>query len=523
MKSGVGAADGVSHPQPGSQDRVFAFLGDPRTYGIADPVKRIDTHGAIVFLAGADAYKIKRAARFSFMDLSTLEQRRAACEAEVAINRANAPDIYLGAVAIARDGDALRFGGDGTVVEWAVHMRRFDENMTFDRLALEGELPPALVEKLARTVLASHARALMRRDADTAEAFRSYIRQNDETFATLPRLIAPAHAARLREAQLATLCSRAPLLAQRSRDGYVRRGHGDLHLRNVVLIGDKPVLFDAVEFDENIATVDVLYDLAFLLMDLEGLGLRLTSNHLLNAYLAPAAAPALDGLAALPLFLSLRAALRAKVAGLRAALVDTEQRVEAENEVRDYFELAERLLQHQPPRLVAVGGLSGSGKTTVSRQLAPLIGSAPGALHLRSDVERKLRFGVADEVKLPEQAYKADISAEIYATLRDKAAHALRAGHAVIVDGVSQRQEDRASFEDIARRCSVPFSGLWLDAPADQMIARVASRTGDASDANARIVRQQLAADTGPIAWPRIDGGAAPTVVLDRARRTLGI
>jgi aminoglycoside phosphotransferase family enzyme len=148
------------------QEEVFSFLGDSRTFGLAEPVERIDTHGAAVFLAGGEVYKVKRAVRFPFMDFSTLEKRRAACEAEIAINKPNAPDIYLGAIPIARTANGLTLDGEGEIVEWAAHMRRFDENATLDRLAERAALSPVILVKLALAILKSHKRASRRRGGD---------------------------------------------------------------------------------------------------------------------------------------------------------------------------------------------------------------------------------------------------------------------------------------------------------------------------------------------------------------------
>ena len=191
-----------------------------------------------------------------------------------------------------------------------------------------------------------------------------------------------------------------PVLLKRGEAGFVRRCHGDLHLRNIVLIDGEPTLFDAVEFSDEIASGDVLYDLAFLLMDLEERGLRAAANRLFNRYLAPEPPDALTGLVALPLFLSLRAAIRAKVEAAGAERLEGEGRDAARSLARRYFDRAVQFLSYAPPRLVAIGGLSGVGKSALGGALAPEIGRAPGALWLRSDVERKAMFGVAGDGSL---------------------------------------------------------------------------------------------------------------------------
>ena len=191
----------------------------------------------------------------------------------------------------------------------------------------------------------------------------------------------------------------------------MRHCHGDLHLRNIVEIDGAPVLFDAIEFDDRLATIDVLYDLAFLLMDLGKRGLGPHANVVLNAYLdAEGSTGNLVGLATLPLFLSMRATIRAKVELLRARMAPHGQAAAAREEARVYFELAQRFLAPAAPRLIAIGGLSGTGKSAVARAIAPSVGAFPGAVHVRSDVERKRLFGVAPRERLPARAYAPEIS-----------------------------------------------------------------------------------------------------------------
>ena len=156
-----------------SPEAVLRFLADPRTHGLSEPVERIDTANAVVFLAGGDVYKLKRAVKFPFMDLSTLDKRREACEAEVAINRASAPQIYLSALPITRQGQAFTLGGDGEIVEWVVHMRRFDENATLDRIADQGGVSDAIIDKLTLAIRRMHARAPARDALRAAHALET--------------------------------------------------------------------------------------------------------------------------------------------------------------------------------------------------------------------------------------------------------------------------------------------------------------------------------------------------------------
>ena len=303
-----------------SQDDVFAYLGRPSTHGGAD-VRRIDTHAAVVFLAAERAYKVKRAVRFPFLDFSTLEKRREACIAEIDANRPFAPAIYCRVVAITREpSGALAIGGAGEPVEYAVEMRRFDETKTLDRLADHGAVDLALADSLARAVAAAHARAPVVAAAPWIDALGAYVDQNDAAFREYPALFPAAAIERLAAASRAALSRIRPLLSARGTRGLVRRGHGDLHLGNIALIDGRPVPFDALEFDPLVASGDVLYDLAFLLMDLVERRLQPAANVVLNRYLAETRrAEDLDALTTLPFLMSMRAAIRAKVTAARAA------------------------------------------------------------------------------------------------------------------------------------------------------------------------------------------------------------
>src|SRR5438552_14399643 len=290
-----------------SQDAVFALLSDPATHG-GDAVKRIDTHAASVFLAGERAFKVKRAVRFSFLDFSTLAKRKEACEAELRINRSFAPDIYRRVLAITReDGGRLTLDGAGTAVEWALEMRRFDENATLDRLAQAGKIDAALADALGRAVAALHAGAKPVEPEPWIAALADYIEQNDAAFRDMAELFPAAEAETVARRSRAAHSRIRPLLRERGQRGLVRHLHGDLHLGNIVLLGGRPVPFDAIEFSPLIASGDVLYDLAFLLMDLVERGLNPAANRVLNRYLAETKrVEDLDALATLPLFLSLR-------------------------------------------------------------------------------------------------------------------------------------------------------------------------------------------------------------------------
>ena len=506
------------------QAQVIAFLGDPSTYGGVAAVERFETHGNLVFLAGADAWKIKRAVSFPYMDFSTLEKRKAACAREVEVNRRLAPDIYLGCVAVTRAADGhLALGGGGEVIEWAVHMRRFDQSALLGNIASAKGIGPDLARAVADTVLESHRRAAFAATAGGAAQIGLLATTLSDALARL-KVFDAADVDRFAQAAQWQLGCASAVLDERARRGCVRRCHGDLHLGNIVLWDGRPLLFDAIEFDEAIATVDTLYDLAFLLMDLDRHRQRRAANIVLNRYLwRDGDDLTLRGLQALPLFLGCRAGIRAMVTADRAAQ-EQDDAAEGDRETaRAYLRAALGYLQPAPPRLVAVGGLSGTGKTTLAAALAPQLGSAPGAVHLRSDLERKALFGVEETVRLAPESYTAEASAKVYAIVLRKAHLALAAGHSVIADAVYSTPEERSAIEALAADIGVPFQGLWLSADADTLAARVDARRGDASDATSEVIRQQLTWQLGALspAWTLIDAGGCAQDVHRRAEFAL--
>jgi aminoglycoside phosphotransferase family enzyme/predicted kinase len=505
------------------QDAVIAFLREPAAYGAgATRVDVIETHISIVFLAGERAYKLKRAVKYPYLDFSTPERRRAMCEAELRLNRRTAPDLYLEVRAVTRRTDgAIGWGPEGTPLDWVLVMRRFDERRLLDRVAREGGLDAGVLRALAARIARFHEAAEIRTDGGGAAAMAEVVRSNLGVLrGTAAAVFAAEQIEKLTARAEAEAARLAPLLDRRRDAGKVRRCHGDLHLRNIFLGDDGPVLFDCIEFSDEIATIDVLYDLAFLLMDLAHRGHADLAGVVLNRYLDLGDDE--EGLAAMPLFLAMRAVIRAHVTA--TALDRGWAEAGADAEIRQYLAEAEAALAPAPPRLVAVGGLSGSGKSTLAAALAPQLGPPPGARILRSDVLRKRLFGVDPEEKLPPAAYTSEASRRVYAELRRRAEAGLAAGASVIIDAVALRPEERRDFAALAARAGVPFAGLWLDAPRATMTARIEGRRGDASDASLQVLAEQLTRDVGPLGdWIRIDasGGIAATVAA--ARRALGL
>jgi aminoglycoside phosphotransferase family enzyme/predicted kinase len=516
-----------------TQSAVLAFLAAPATHG-GGPVKRIDTHAAIIFLAGARALKIKRAVRFPFLDYSTVALRREACEAELRINRPLAASIYCRVLPITREDDGtLALGGAGAPIEWAVAMRRFDENATLDHLARRGEIDFELADALGRAVAA--AQELIAKEAVQIQmpavepirwidALAEYIEEHAAAFGEAPHVFPSSQVNALAAASRAAHARIRALLSSRGERGLIRRIHGDLHLGNVVLIQGRPVLFDAIEFSPLIGCGDVLYDLAFLLMDLTERGLQLPANVVFNRYLATTKrAEDLDALAALPFFLSMRAAIRAKVGVARLPFAASAERNDIEKSARKYFDFAYRFIAPAPALLVAVGGLSGTGKSLLARALAGVLDPAPGAIVLRSDVERKALLGRSETEKLPADAYNPAMTARVFATLADKARRAVCAGHSAVVDAVFSKPQERMLMEQSAAVVGARFHGLFMQADLATRMARVGNRDIDASDADAAVVRAQERYELGSMSWAPIDASGTPEETLARARGALGI
>lgn len=471
------------------QNDVRAFVVGPVSNGGPEQVEVIETHISFIVLKGPRAFKMKRAVKLPYVDFSTPQLRLEACEAELALNSLTAPGLYLAVRRITRTKDGgLSFDGQGVLVDALIEMRRFDQSLLFDRMAIAGALTPQLMTRTARMIARFHRQAPVADKADGAQRVQAVLAINAAGFATSD-VFGPTEVDRLTE-RFETVRERfSGLLDRRSQLGKVRRCHGDLHLRNICLLDDEPRLFDCIEFNPELATTDVLYDLAFLLMDLWHRGFADLANLTMNRYLDEADED--DGLPLLPFFMAMRAAVRAHVTATQVAEA-RESSPALVDEARSYFQLADRLLIPAPGRLIAIGGLSGSGKTTLADRLAGHLGTPPGARILESDRIRKALFDVPAETRLPQAAYSSDISAEVYRRMAQDAERLLDAGGCVVADAVFDRQDDRQAMAQAATHAGVPFSGIWLEADPQLLGARVGSRDKGPSDATLEVLAMQL-------------------------------
>ena len=505
------------------QGEIIAFLSAGEAFGHPDqPVERIDTHAAAIFLIGARAYKLKRAVRYSFLDFSTVEKRHRILEAEYRLNSRTAPHLYRGLTPITRDDRGrLALEGQGDVVDWLLEMRRFDQTALLDRRAEEGRLDASLMTALAAEVAELHETADVASGGGQA-AIASIVDGNAGDLEQLKDDIGEGEAVTpVTEATRKELARQGMLLDRRARTGFVRHCHGDLHLGNIFLDGERPVLFDCLEFDEALATIDVFYDLAFLLMDLCHRGLDDLAVDLLNAYLERTEDD--EGTAVLPLFLAIRATIRAKIEGFEIRTAGSAGESSAHRRAsRDYLDLATDLLTAEPPRLIAIGGYSGTGKSTVARELAHRLGRKHWPLVLRSDVLRKRLLGVETTTPLATGGYAPAVTAQVYHRLLERAGILLRAGRTVIADATFLDPADRKSIEHLARDLAVPFHGIWLEAPVRILEHRIQARHGDASDADITVLAKQRERDLGAMAWTIVDaGGKAGQVAADIVLRCL--
>jgi hypothetical protein len=502
-------------------EAIAAFLADPATHGGAE-TQRIDTHTAAVVVAGDRAWKLRRPVDYGWLDYATRERRRLCAEREIALNSATAPGLYLGLGGILPDGGGWRLlppGDPPARAEPVVVMRRFRQCDLFDRMAAAGRLTPDLMRATGRVVADMHKAAPARAGMGRLPAFTG--RETNE-LARLADLLGAGAVAAFSTAVQDRAEAVAGLAAQRG----ARRCHGDLHLRNIVLWRGRPAPFDCIDFNDAFTDIDPLYDLAFLLMDLDHRGHGELAVEVFNAWAERMAAEpgaevgtAYGGLALLALFKACRAGIRAKVGALGLRGRDLAACAPELAEARAYLALAIRYLTDSPPaRLIAVGGLSGSGKSTLAWALAGRL----GAVMLRSDAIRKGLWAVEQTEKLPAGAYAPEVTGRVYSAMLERAGMALAGGATVILDAAHLKPAERGRAEAMAAEAGVAFHGFWLDAPVERLKARVTARAVDASDADARVVEQQAGHDPGPIRWQRLGAEDRPQAIADMAMAALG-
>jgi aminoglycoside phosphotransferase family enzyme/predicted kinase len=440
-----------------------------------------------VFLAGAHAYKVKKPVRLPFLDFGTLAARRHFCEEELRVNRRTAPELYLGVVPITIDPSGLRVDGPGEVIEYAVRMRRFSQDALADAMGKRGTLGAAQIDALAATIARFHAAIAA---APDGSAFGDHDRVTGPALANFDEIAAsPGDAPRLEGLRRWTRSEGERLrevFAARKRDGFVRECHGDLHLGNIVFLDGAPLLFDGIEFSPELRWIDVMNEIAFLVMDLLEHGLHAAAWRFLNAYLEITGD--YGGVRVLRYYLAYRAMVRAKVIRLR----------ELDGAYLRYLALADFLAVSARPALILMHGLAGSGKTTVAQALLERV----GAIRVRSDVERKRLHGLEAEARTHSDLYAGIYALEAtlrtYERLRQVVRDVVASGRTVIVDAASLRRADREGFHALAHELGAAFLIVSCRASRAELRRRVVSREAamrDASEAGLAVLESQIASE----------------------------
>ncbi len=464
----------------------------------AEATQLVETHAAWIILTGEFAWKIKKPVNFGFLDYSTLEKRHFYCDEELRLNHRFAPQIYLDVVAITGSAECPRPDGDGPVLEYAVRMRQFPAGGLLSQLAEKGKLDVRHIDQMVERVADFHRNtAVAPADSRYGEAERIHHWVSENFQQLRPLLNTSGEIEQLERTRQWTETEHrrlGPLMLRRKQQGAIRECHGDLHLGNITLIDGKVTLFDCIEFNPELRWIDVISEVAFLVMDLEDRGYRNYAFHFLNGYLQQSGD--YEGLGMLRYYLVYRALVRAKVAMLRKQQAGTDRQVvqTAHAGYLQYLQLAQHSIRHGRPALLITHGVSGTGKSTIARQLC----EAAGMVQLRSDTERKRMAGLAATERSASATgkglYTTQQTAKTYQRLAELASVVLQAGYAVIVDATFLQRRYRDMFRGLADRHQVPFVILECQAADAEIERRIKLREvqgGDPSEATLEVLREQ--------------------------------
>lgn len=497
----------------------------------AENIEIIETHGATVLLGEEFALKLKKAVHFDHMDYGSPDRRRHFCERELSFNQKTAPDLYIGVKAVRYDENTgYSLAQTGEIVDYFLKMRRFPKGARLDEVAANGDLHERLVDELGDAIIRFHHQAQIVINPASVPDFHNVI---DANFLQLdvfcPHILELEEVKDYRTQLHETVDAISPLLSKRIETELVRWGHGDLHLQNMCILDGKPLLFDAIEYQDEFVISDILYDLSFLIMDLWEKKLRPSANRIFNRYLNGIGwtqnIADLNGLSLLPFYLSMRAGIRVHVEGYRFEQSNEQSKKDHfATRTAELFKSSQQYLNPPPAQMVAIGGYSGSGKSTLASRLAPYLGVAPGAVHLRSDVIRRQIMSWDEFSPMPSEAYVPKISQRVYDTMLKIAGAVLDTGHSVIMDAVLDREVDQLAFEQIAKNRNIPFTGIWLDVDQAIMESRIEGRTRDASDATVEVLHSQLTRNPKKKQiWNSLDGNGTALQSLTLSLTLLGI
>ncbi len=468
-------------------ERLLARL---RADGETD-VRLLETHISWVLLASDYAYKIKKPLNLGFLDFSTLEQRKFYCEEELRLNRRLAPDYYLNVIPITGSEQTPALNGGGAPLDYAVQMRRFPQQSLLDQLLQSGRLRTEMIDEFAELLAAFH---LQKADISTcAGSPRQVCLPVVDNFHTIAQLAAQSlpdgfyPLRRWSEQQCAEL---AGVMKQRQQLGMIRECHGDLHLGNMAWVDNQPLVFDAIEFNPELRWIDVISEVAFMMMDLSRLGRADLAWRFINRYLQMTGD--YPGVALLPFYLVYRAMVRAKIAIISGtqAEADSTAYEQQQNRFQTYLQLAQKLSRPNQPLMLMTVGLSASGKSTISQELLQRM----GLIRIRSDVERKRLFVIEPHTGAEPGAgiYSQQCGEQTYAHLLRMAGKLLLAGQAVIVDAAFLHPKQRLMFLQWAQHHQIPCLMLHLKADADQLRQRIDQRAAGVSDADLAVLEHQL-------------------------------
>lgn len=461
---------------------------------VQEPIELIQTHVSYVLLTGEYAYKLKKPVNFGFLNYSTLELRQHFCAEELRLNQRGAGEIYLEILPITQQENQYHLGGTAEIVEYVLKMRQFPQESLFLSMFERGELNEARMEELGRVVAQYHAQAVTNdyiRKFGEVEQVRQSIDENYDQ--TVKYIGNPQTQAQFDETKQYTdnfFSQRQQLFTRRIENGWIRECHGDLHLRNICLWHDKILLFDCIEFNEPFRFVDVMFDIAYAVMELEMLQRPDLGNAYLNTYIEQTGD--WEGLQVLPLYLSRQSYVRAKVnsfllddPGVPAAV-----KQQAAQTAAAYYKLAWEYTKSRQGKLVLMSGLSGAGKSTVARQLA----RKTGAIHLRSDAVRKHLAGIPLLERGGDAIYTPEMTQKTYARLLSLGVELASQGFNVILDAKYDRTSLRHDAITAAQSPQIPLQIIHCTAPMEVIRDRLSSRTGDIADATVDLLEAQLAA-----------------------------
>jgi aminoglycoside phosphotransferase family enzyme/predicted kinase len=493
---------------PGELDLVHLIqaLSEPAAY--PHPVGDVQvrqTHISVVFLAGEFAYKIKKPVELGFLDFSTLEKRHQFCNEEVRLNRRLAPSVYLGVVPVARQGSKVVLEDQGEAIEWVVKMERLPDSATLQNRLVTGEVDPEVVTALGRKVASFHAQAESGQHISLFGRFDTVARNARENFeqsvSHLRITVSSAVFERLRALTEEALSGLRPLMERRADRDVPRDTHGDLHLDHVYLFPDrKPpddlVIIDCIEFNERFRFADPVADMAFLVMDLSFRGRPDVARVFADSYFRASGDE--EGRALLPFYTAYRAAVRAKVEGFELAEkeIPATERAAAQARARAHWLLALGELEtaSRKPCLVLVGGLPGTGKSTLAQTLVDKAGFSL----IRSDVVRKELAGLVDSYResapFGEGLYTPEWNDRTYVECLRRTESLLFEGKRVLIDASFREEKRRRAFLDAAAGFGAPGVFLLCQAEPEIVRTRIEERHNDASDADLKIYR--MAAET---------------------------